>query len=709
MVCDPANNNINIPPPGGGPSIPGFDPPFAVPKPPFPDVGLPDGIPEDIIDLIERFFALFPQNIRFEVTPDSFMKGIWDALADLFNKLAPFLAFYKFIQALLEIILCVIDVLCALMNPFATLRAIKRLFSQCLPNFLSLFPWIALILMIIALILLLIALIIYIIETILAYIQQIIRNIQILVQAIQKADAISIVTAVNKLSDILCLIEGLFGILLAFAALIAIIEPLLAIGGIPNCAAGQSSCCTDDFCPPWMRSGPDGQPSFTGRMIYYQEVGPDIPDSAFDWLANVPGFVQRPERFQFIDEDNENFNFIDIITPSPEFFLTYWPDGSVYDSNSNTVKVPYLVDMNLSLDPADFGNPDDTDGPRFFNIRDCIVSVRPRTYYNDFQNDRVSVTGGSVVIVGGLVWEYDPDGTDGYSEYRINGDQATLETLIGRDDDLTQIPPVDDGYQFFDIEYLFKYNYEPLIEKGIVTLMCQPDAGAEAATLGAEFNDLRSAFDKLGPLPDVGTLNDDRTDGTGTLGCMARALTKFRRDINIETTAVFQQEIIQCLEDLLDESKEFYCQAAVFAVDRFGSDFTIDPTEQFVGLPISVTVVPKDKSGTPVFDRVDPELVACVADALKARATFGEVSDFVYDGYSSFIAELTSDAAGTGEIRAFIDEEVFAEVINRDNEALNSEIVDRVLEYEFIDQTSIDYRKDPATRFGPDDIAEDGS
>jgi len=101
MVCDPSQNNINIPPPGPIPALPGLGAPFAVPGPPFPDVQIPDGIPEDLNDLIEKIFALFPQNIKFIPNTDSFMKGIWDALASMFNQLAPFLALYNFFQALL--------------------------------------------------------------------------------------------------------------------------------------------------------------------------------------------------------------------------------------------------------------------------------------------------------------------------------------------------------------------------------------------------------------------------------------------------------------------------------------------------------------------------------------------------------------------------------------------------------------------------------
>ena len=64
MVCTPSLNNINIPAPGPGPSLPGLGLPFSIPKPPFPDIKLTEGVPEDIIDLVNRIFALFPPQVR---------------------------------------------------------------------------------------------------------------------------------------------------------------------------------------------------------------------------------------------------------------------------------------------------------------------------------------------------------------------------------------------------------------------------------------------------------------------------------------------------------------------------------------------------------------------------------------------------------------------------------------------------------------------
>ena len=693
--CDPSTNNINIPQPGPSPFIPGLGLPFSVPKLPFPDLTLPDSIPESILDLIERIFALFPQGIKFEVVSNAMTKDVWDALANIFNQLSPFLAFYKFIQALLNIILCIIDVLCALVNPWATLRAVRRLFSQCIPNFLSLFPWLALLIMILALILLLIALIEYIIGVIIAYIKQIIQNILVLSRAIQVHDEQAILAAVNKLAYILCLIEGLFSILMAIAALFAIIKPLMGILGRSVCGPGDS-CCTDDFCPPFIRNEPTGMRSISGKLAYFNRIEPIVPPGFGFLSGNV---ALRAEKIQFVDDNPGEYKFLDVITPSTDLKLTYWPEGESYDGSANTVRVPYLLDMDLWMDPASFGNPQDTAGYRQFSVQDIIVHQRPTKYPTAWDNTTDTTNGdGALVLLGGKVFEIVGDG---YAAYNIGGTQATLETLLHKDTTYeNSLPVYDDGYYFLDVSYNFRFNYETLWQKGLIGTMCQPETAAESAVTNAEFADQRSVFDKVGDLPDV----------NGTVTCLTTALAKFRKGINNESAALFQSEAITCLNNLKAQAEDFYCRGAAEAADRFTSDFELDPTVQFTKHEIGVTVRLRDKTGTQLAVNVPQGLGDCLSNLVTAHATFGTVSSFTYDGYGNFVATLNSDAAGSGELTAFLKNEVFATVV-RSGTDTPSEIVTRVLPYEFIDKTTV-YRKEESDegrrRFGPPDIAKDG-
>jgi hypothetical protein len=699
MVCDPSKNSIDIIV-GPGPHLPGMGDPFSIPKIPFPDVNLPFG-PEDLLDLMERLFALLPTGIRLDVNFDDFSKSAWDAIANLLNKLAPFLAFYKFIQALLNIILCIIDIVCALMNPWSTVKAVKRLFKTCLPAFLALFPWLALILMILALILLLIALIEYIIQRIIDYIKQLIANIIVLVDAIHKHDEDSILKCIQKMSNLICLLEQLMAILLAVGALFAIIRPLMDIGGRGVCARGSGGgdpedvqqalgiCCTEDFCPDFISNySPDGPRSETGRFIYQRQLNTVIP-SEFSFLSVNSLSPLRPQRFQFIDDNPQGFKFLDIITPSPSGF-TYWPEGESYDSTANTFRVPYLLDMNVGVNPSLFGNPADLDGYRKFNIRDLIVRYKPTQYPYRWDNQvDNTITSGSIFIGGGSVWEFDTTTADGYKQYFINGKPATLETFFGKEAISSSIPSIDDSDYIYDISYNFRYVHEVLIDRKLITLMCQPDLAIESAVFNAEFNDLRSVFDKVGELPNIGTLNPDRKSGTGTVGTIAAALEKFRSAINEESAKEFQNTTVTALNDLRNDCTDFYCRAATAAADRFNSDFEISTDLQFVKKDIDVTIRLKDKSGTLLTAGITAEIANCLSGIVTAIPTFGKISEFVFDGYNNFIATLTSETAGKGELTAYIKEESISKVINRESINEQSSIIEKILEYEFVDATSI--------------------
>src|SRR4030067_1393771 len=135
------------------PNIPGIGSLFAPLQIPIPELDLPTDLLEDLLELMGKLGALFPSGL-FKANPDFGMKNVLDFIANILSQLAPFLSFYNFIMAALNLIICIIEVLCAIPNPFAVAAKLKRLFAECLPPFLNLFPWLALLAMILALLLL---------------------------------------------------------------------------------------------------------------------------------------------------------------------------------------------------------------------------------------------------------------------------------------------------------------------------------------------------------------------------------------------------------------------------------------------------------------------------------------------------------------------------------------------------------------------------
>ncbi len=207
MSCNPNDTTFDVQP-GPPLTLPGFNiPAFSPPQLPLPNIILPNI--GSVLDLINKYAALIPGG-NFKPNLDDTTNTILSALMSLFNQLAPYLSLYNFFQPVLNIIICILDVLCSLMNPFKLFRAIRRLFKNCLPDLLSMFPFLALIAMILALLLLIIALIEYIIAMVEKIIKDLIANIITLEKGLSLQDDDAIAATARKIAQLLCLMENLW-------------------------------------------------------------------------------------------------------------------------------------------------------------------------------------------------------------------------------------------------------------------------------------------------------------------------------------------------------------------------------------------------------------------------------------------------------------------------------------------------------------------
>jgi hypothetical protein len=704
MVCDPNDNTLNLGPIGPPPIIPGLGLPFSVPKVPFPDLAIPEGIPEDIIELIERLLAALPGGI-LKANPGNFMKDVWDAIASLLNQIAPYLALYNFLQALLNMVMCIIDLACALLNPFKLRSAIRRLFKRCLPDFLNLFPWLALLAMILALLLLLLALIEYIIALILAYIEEIIRNLEILVKAAQFNDAQSTIDGALKIAYLLCLIEQLFAILIAFEAIFTVIRALMGIVGRSVCASGSgrqgddNDCCTDDVCPDFIRDNPDGRvPGTDGTLLYHNtRVDPTIG-----------AVVIRQERWQFYDEElNKTYPFSDIIVPEdPE--VTFWPQPLTFQAGIALKRVPYAVDMTLDLDPDTFDNNySGPSGVQTFQIKDIIVEQEPYMgvdQWNDSRSTAINNTG-TLRLTGGKVFE-----EDGTTPVILGTQQGTLTSFIRLDPGSWPPSQPEDGYFISNIQYDLRINYDLLIKEALITIMCAPDLALESAVFNSTYGIDPVAL-QIGDLPNIGSLTPSPGNplGTGALGCLNTALDKYRKDISTESTAVFQAETLACLNNLRDETESSFVNTLSAGSNQFASTVTPDPDLQFVSLPILVSVELRDANGVLLSSNIPADLQEDIADRITGTPTLGSLGDFAHDGYDAFVAELTSTTTGEGTLTVSINEQILSDILNRDNNDVATEIIERVIPYEFIgvpvSAVGVDDKK---VRRDEGDVARDG-
>jgi hypothetical protein len=692
--------SLNVP---ASPGIPigGFGLPFSPIQLALPDLDLPTELVEAILDLIKQIGAIFPSGI-FKANFDFGIKNVLAVISQILSQLAPYLSLYNLFQAVLQMFVCIIEILCAIPNPVLLIIKLKKLFMECLPNLLAIFPFLALILMIISLLLLLIALIQYIIATVLKVIDEIIKNILVVADALQLQDAESTLAVAQKIAALLCFIDNLMSIFVAIAAIMSIIQALMQIGGSSICSdEDPEGCCSADICPPFIKQSDNGIQVDSATLLYHHEIDTDL-----DSIFSIPGLFQlmnipplRSERWQvYANDSTPQYPIVSIITPvvSPDLPFNgqiFYPEAT-FTKDSPPNRSPYTVNMRILMDPKVF-NPADVLGIRYMRVNDCIVVERPYQGVTVYDNsaDMSNITG-TFHIEGGKVFE-----DDGTTKYLIAGEQATLNNFVHMPASLGSIPPFDDGYVFSNIEMTWFPVHESLVSYSLITIGCVPEVSIEKAVQNAILaaEGIEPVFAKLAPVPagkavpSTGVL----PNVSGAQQCVTDATAKLRKSVSAATVAEFQAQVLTCLGDLLDQTTAAYCGAVLAGVSQFKSTFILDTDAQFTTRPINLSVSLNRASGQPVTTNMPADCASSMADKLKADVTFGDVSAFTYDGYAFFNAEITSDKAGKGDVGVSFDGKVLNTVTPGSGYSTPSSITETRLNYEFISTT-----KEPAVRRG---------
>lgn len=712
MPCKPSDLSINPPSGPSGPPIPGIGLPFALPVPNL--APLLDGMPEDLMDLLNKLQLLVPSMaLKPQLAPNA-GKSIYDGIMKLLDQFMPFLALYKFFLPVLNLIICIIEVLCALTNPFKLISALKRLFTQCLPEFLNLFPIFAIILMLISLLLLLLALIEYIISQILALIEKLLRNINALMKAFQSADATSVLAIAHKIGALLCIFQNFFVILAIFAVIIQVIKDILAlIFNIPPCQDGEEddeSCCTPDVCPAIIKNGPYTRN--TGVLQYLPKVGAEtdvvLPlPPPFDKMV----FDIRQETWQIYDTNQEiaqmfsniAYPYDVIMFPKPVFF----PTDVAYTFETNYRQAAYTVDIKMNYDPSGWGR---AGTPKNIIFKNCIVLSVPTYNLSTYDNGKLFVKNGVLKIAGGQ--GYEEDGTtilNGFNEDGTPGDfQATLNNFIHLDANTSTNPLLlpTDAKTITNVEYTFKPNNAVLIGKNLITAGCDPGLSAARNFMSSvAFGDVGVKTEQLKEIINgVDFPNPDEAQE-----CLATSIVNFRNNLSITGLAEFKASTDACLQNLKNNTIKAIKDLIGIGFDPTKSDFTLDPKTQFTSKPIKVKVNLREKNGASITNGLTEEISQDIATRIKPTITFGEIDNFIYSTDDlAFVANITSDLPGKGTIMMAFDDNLFVkDVISEDLNVAPARTIQK-LDYQFIyTPTSATGDNDGAPRRDEKDIAQD--
>lgn len=210
----------------------------------------------------------------------SMTESMGSAINSMLVVLAPFISAYGLILPILGVIRGIIEVLCAMMNPFAVIRAIIRLFKKWIPPFISLFPPLAGVIIIISTIKAILAIVFYILTVVVPTLQLILANIRLLADAFDgDANEQTRNAGREKLISMLNELLNQTGVMASLLPLLEIISLILRlVAGLPckkgksskadcdtsnlanvssnfSCDDNDASCCDDTVCPPELRRG----------------------------------------------------------------------------------------------------------------------------------------------------------------------------------------------------------------------------------------------------------------------------------------------------------------------------------------------------------------------------------------------------------------------------------------------------------------------
>lgn len=688
MPCN-SDLTVNVDGPSGTP-IPGIGTPFVIA---LPKEDFANGFPEDLNDLLERITMLLPPGTLQAPLNPNFGKDPFDSIIKLLDGFLPYLLSYKSNLAVLQMIVCILEVLCSLTNPFRLVRSLRKLFRVCIPAFLNLFPVFAMIVIILSLLLLLLELILYIIAKVIELIELILNNIKALEKAITDGDANSIKAITKKIAAILCQFQNFFVLLSVFNVIIDLIKSILALAfAIPACNDDNGSeCCDAEVCPQFIKNG--NYTRFSGTLQYLNAVnlGIELPiplPSPFN--LTLPA---RKNSIQFYDINQELFQqFSNIYNASdvskseePPFNKpVYFSQTDTYTGSTDAKQVPYLVDLRLFYVPAQFGRI----GPsRYIRARSCIIILTPTPVLNMYDNSTRIIPTGVITISGGYLTEddgttplpaYDEDGTTQISGY------ATLDNFIHQDSRTELFSPdysETDGVKFTNVEYTFRINHAVLVGKNIITARCDPSLSFDAVFINNVYGgniavksaQLSKLVNKSPGFPNVG----------GALDCLTLALNAFRNNISNAGAADFQTTVQLCLNQLQTDTESAINEVVGIGVDATKSDFSLDRNVQFVGQEIKVSVVLKENGGTSLSAKLPTSITSQISSQISASIDFGKISNFTYDG-NAFVSTLSSDIAGSGSISINFNNQIFSSVDVPADLTIDPSISAKILNYQFI-------------------------
>jgi hypothetical protein len=353
-------------------------------------------------------------------------------------------------------------------------------------------------------------------------------------------------------------------------------------------------------------------------------------------------------------------------TTKPVFF----PTDSTYTATSDIRQAPYQLDLRIFYNPSQWGRTGTTRYVRFTN---CIMQSVPTPNLVEADNSIQTENTGVIILVGGA--GYEDDGTtilDGFAADGVTPikTQANLGNFFhiapSFETSTLFIPPnINDGITINDVEYTFRPNIAPLLQKGLVTVGCVPSISLNKAfinnVMSSNIGLMTAQLQAL--MSNTGNNSNGQPnvfpDPNAAQECMTAALAALRTNMTAEGVATFQTTCNLCLSKLQDDTNSALNSMIGIGVAPCSSTFTATPSIQFTTLPVTVSVSINETNGIALTNNLPVAVSSDIASRLKLHTTFGDPGLFTYDGSQFFTAPITSTTPGNGQVMVSFDNQIF--------------------------------------------------
>lgn len=563
--------------------------------------------------------------------------NLGDAIADITSHLTSFANGYGMILTVIKMIGCLIEVICAINNPFALIPAVVRLFSECLPEFILLFPLFVVPCIIFSFIKIFLAIVEYILTYIAPTIEDLINNIQDLKDAFINDNKDAQEAVAFKLAGLLQELFSIIGILSVLGAIFTIIQSLISQGvGIP-CSDGEGTCdaCSDPLCPDIIQS--DSVSGNDGRLtILYSSNGISFT-LRFLSLSRRGDFLNIRNNHLFPRELDFNNLPVDelpyILNVSGDDFAVTGIDS--YGALSlSAIPNEFLADGYLSsfkgitpvLDP----------NIRFATDTSTFTSS---SQYIEIQETRNTATGNNGIWqISEFIDEYNVIITRTDSN-NWDGDNTSLDPepfLLWRL--ISNAPSVG-----INLSYTFKTNHDILLKYGLIGTGCHPAIKEARQSSANRFPELEqnTSLSAFGSFPDLNALINDLNTQLATLGQADKDYILDNYDsLN---TALSNLDLETSLDNFSNDLINYSKNICSLVVDVQNTPFDVNPKISIIGEKVIINITPVNYSGSPLSLGLPPGVLEInITPSSGQLSSLTEILDSDGNQTGTFQAELTS-------------------------------------------------------------------